>query len=192
MRKDAKSKRRARTVYWYAAEGAVTERHYMGFINSLLRNSLATVQPMPVRKNDPKNLLKSVKAHEKDRGKGDHLCLIFDRDAWPEDQLKLIAKWVADNPARHHAAMTKPCFELWLLLHFEEVSGRTLEQCKRRLAELGVYDSPKSKAPDMSRFSKGMVLEAIRRANRLGDSGFCCALDIAKLLEEILACREEK
>lgn len=51
----------------------------------------------------------------------DELWMVIDRDGWKPHTLAEIARLC--NQSRFlHFAMSSPCFELWLLLHFEDVS----------------------------------------------------------------------
>lgn len=50
----------------------------------------------------------------------DELWLVIDRDRWHERMLSQIAQLCAQNPHLNFC-MSNPCFELWLLLHIEDV-----------------------------------------------------------------------
>ncbi len=50
----------------------------------------------------------------------DELWLVIDRDRWHERMLSQVARLCSQN-AHLHFCMSNPCFELWLLLHLEDV-----------------------------------------------------------------------
>ena len=52
---------------------------------------------------------------------GDQLWLVIDRDpqSWKEKQIALIGRECSRR--KYYLALSNPCFELWLLLHFEDV-----------------------------------------------------------------------
>jgi len=50
----------------------------------------------------------------------DYICIIFDRDNLPEEQIIRAIKYSKENK-NHLLFFTNPCFEFWLLLHTEDV-----------------------------------------------------------------------
>lgn len=50
----------------------------------------------------------------------DELWLVIDRDRWHERMLSQVAQLCAQN-THLNFCMSNPCFELWLLLHLEDV-----------------------------------------------------------------------
>lgn len=50
----------------------------------------------------------------------DELWLVIDRDRWEERMLSRVAQLCSQNPHLHFC-MSNPCFELWLLLHLEDI-----------------------------------------------------------------------
>lgn len=71
----------------------------------------------------------------------DKICLIVDRDkqSFKEDQYDEVLKACQDN--HYELYITNPCFEFWLLLHFDEVN--TIDRAK-----LLENKKPKAKAKD--------------------------------------------
>lgn len=185
MPRSRSSKKEPKVVYWYASEGAVTERYYMDFINKMIRGSSKVLKPIPGGRDDPKNLLIRVKRC-KEISSNDHVCLIFDPDCWPNSHMLDIAKWENEKPSLRKVAKTIPCFEIWLLLHFECINGRSIEECKRRLVKHKVYNDVNSKSPNMDVFDKGSVERAINNAKMLGNNKMNNALGMAEFVEELL------
>ena len=63
----------------------------------------------------------------------DELWMVIDRDRWPEAMLSRVAQLCSQNEQLHFC-LSNPCFELWLLLHLEDVESFSEEE-KRLLAE---------------------------------------------------------
>lgn len=63
----------------------------------------------------------------------DQLWLVIDRDRWSESMLSQTAQKCAQN-SHLHFCMSNPCFELWLLLHLEDVPAYS-EVEKHRLTQ---------------------------------------------------------
>jgi hypothetical protein len=78
----------------------------------------------------------------------------------------------AREAARRHfrLAVSDPCFELWLLLHHEDCAAflASYREVERRLRKhLPAYDKARL---DFADYASG-VADAIRRAEKLGDTG---------------------
>lgn len=53
---------------------------------------------------------------------GDEAWLVVDTDHWREEDLNSLHEWSESEP-RYGLAVSNPCFEYWLLLHFEPAKG---------------------------------------------------------------------
>lgn len=184
-------KKKLNVIYWYLAEGSVTEPLYIDFIRDILRRAGAGVLIEKIRtgngkgkgKTDAKNLLIQAKRFSKKMEKGDHICIICDKDEWPLDDLDNIRKWAEGDLTYRHVAITDPCFEAWLLLHFEHIAGRDRGKILEALVAKRVYMDRGDKEPKMSLFNIDNVRGAIARARSLEKStgqGF----GIAQLIDE--------
>ncbi len=85
-----------------------------------------------------------------------------DRDHWTEDQLNALYDWSKKGQNRR-VAVSNPCFEFWLLLHFEEGHGiatfrEVIERLRRHLPDYG-------KEIDSRSFTRERIGDAIRRAS---------------------------
>jgi hypothetical protein len=54
-----------------------------------------------------------------DLGPEDQLCLVIDKDRWPAGQLGEVA--AQSRAGGFLLAVSRPCFEVWLLLHFTDL-----------------------------------------------------------------------
>lgn len=59
----------------------------------------------------------------------DELWVIIDKDRWKVQTLAAIAR-LCNQSKFLHFAMSNPCFELWLLLHYEDVSSMSNDDQK--------------------------------------------------------------
>lgn len=122
-----------RKVFVLATEGTTTEPQYFELFNS--RTTTITIKWVKGTHSDPKHVLGRMKHYLKgNRLKpGDAAWLVIDRDQWTEEQLAQLHEWAVANE-QYGLAVTNPCFEFWLLLHFEDAVGVTNNrQCKDRL-----------------------------------------------------------
>ncbi len=86
---------------------------------------------------------------------------------------------------RFRVALSNPCFEVWLLLHFEEAPEAELDCdtiCKLLRAAAGGYSKPNGCAAKMT---KEHVLQAVARAGR-GDTGDVLPLNPASQVHRIV------
>jgi len=57
--------------------------------------------------------------------KEDQLWLVIDKDRWPDAQLAEVAK--QSHQKKYQLALSNPCFELWLWLHWVDPSQENYE-----------------------------------------------------------------
>ena len=124
----------------------------------------------------------------------DKLWLVIDRDRWEVRNLSAVARETGKLGAG--LAVSNPCFELWLYLHFadwigEAISSRDIENSLRSL--LGSYNKS---APPVERLF-GKVAEACSRAEQMesnpasrwpenpGSRVYC----LVKEINNLIACR---
>jgi RloB-like protein len=116
--------RQPRPRFLIACEGTVTEPHYFSEIRRLLR-SIVELQIIPG--GTPKTIVKSAAARKKEAEvaarrrrdenlRFDEVWCVFDVDMHP--LLPEARQQANDNGI--HVALSNPCFELWMLLHFQD------------------------------------------------------------------------
>lgn len=128
-------KRDARLVV-IATEGAVTEKAYFEGLVSAdgYPNSKVHVEVLETHAGHsaPHKVIARLNAfrrayrldHE------DQLWLVIDKDRWPDAQLAVVAQ--QSHQKGYRLALSNPCFELWLWLHWnhpEQTSAAVLRQC---------------------------------------------------------------
>src|SRR5258708_1816987 len=107
---------------------------------------------------------------EYDHDEDDELWLLLDTDHYTQgSHLGSFVAAISEAQRQGvHVALSKPCFELWLLLHHvEESAADALARAKDVEAalreQLGQYNKAKLKSPDFT----GSVVQAWTRAERL-------------------------
>ncbi|MBI2423524.1 MAG: RloB domain-containing protein [Candidatus Hydrogenedentes bacterium] len=176
MRKRVPAVRRRRGARRYlrrvilAVEGSRTEPAYFGLLDSLS----VTVKIRCLKSHDksaPLHVLKRLKSwiQNEDLALSDAAWLVVDRDTWSEFDLEQLHAWSCGDD-RFGLALSNPCFEYWLLLHFEDGTAiKNPMECRRRLR---IHIPDYSKHLEVKYFDRIRVAEAIRRAE-LRDSPPC-------------------
>lgn len=127
--------------YFLFYEGIVTEYEYFTGIskNKKSLNIKHTIEIFNLKRNQSQafrtnilTMINDIKERQKQKLYSDPLSkfnildddriwIIFDRDTVPKKQINL-AMDLINKTKNYYLAFTNPCFELWLLLHFEDVS----------------------------------------------------------------------
>jgi len=159
--------RRYKRVFLISCEGSVTEPEYFDFFQRH-----AIIKCLRAKgKSAPQAVLERMNK-EFDRTpfrKGDEAWLVVDKDDWNDSQLAALHRWTEEHSVvRRGLAVSNPRFELWLLLHFEEVARPCPgHECTNRLEKhLPGY----KKHLDSTTFPCESVGSAIDRARKLDQS----------------------
>lgn len=157
--------RRYKPLFLISCEGSVTEPEYFAFFQRH-----AIIKCLRAKgKSAPQAVLERMNK-EFDRTplrKGDEAWLVVDKDDWNDSQLAALHRWAEERGGvvKRGLAVSNPRFELWLLLHFEEVARPCPgHECTNRLEKhLPGY----KKHLVNSAFSCESVGSAIARAKEL-------------------------
>ena len=124
-------------LFVIASEGAVTEPRYFNGLRERLHTPRIHIHVL--QKDDPTLRSPAHVLGELDRFRstytlrdGDQLWLVIDRDAWKPERVSSIAQEC--QAKGYFLAVSNPCFEIWLLLHFEDVPNQP-EPRRQELAE---------------------------------------------------------
>lgn len=108
-----------------AAEGRYTENIYFEAVKSNLNASNVHVEILQREDNNssPENVYMQIQGfmNEYNIEEDDELWVVVDRDRWTVKSLAHVARLCNQNQNLRFC-VSNPCFELWLLLHFEDVS----------------------------------------------------------------------
>ena len=107
-----------------ASEGRCTESIYFSAVKEKLRAPNVHVEILARDSNEssPESVHSQIAdfMREYNIEDDDELWLVIDRDRWHERMLSQVAQLCSQN-SHLHFCMSNPCFELWLLLHLEDI-----------------------------------------------------------------------
>ena len=138
MRERREAFRDARLIV-IASQGKDTERIYFKALAKEYSNPRVHVHVLErsvdeQNNSSPEHVLKQLNDYKSqyELETDDELWLVVDKDRWTEAMLSRVATECSQEVAMH-MALSNPCFELWLLLHIEDVALLTPEEQKQWL-----------------------------------------------------------
>lgn len=140
------------TFYVIASEGTETEPAYFEYVSILLsRLSIGRlIKVEPLRRSDSDSsfirVIKQLDDYKRmySLKAGDELWCLIDRDNIPIKNAAQAAKLCSQK--NYEFCLSTPCFELWLLLHFKDLSAFTADELngflenKKRIASRTVLE----------------------------------------------------
>jgi hypothetical protein len=119
------------TLYIIAAEGIVTEANYFNGLKARWHSPRIHVEVLTrlnVGDSSPEKVLDALRTFTRSYKlrDGDQLWLVIDRDRWKAGTIASVARECERE--NYHLAVSNPCFEIWLLLHFEDVQSQPAER----------------------------------------------------------------
>lgn len=165
---DREHDRRDTKLFIVATEGEETEKQYFGMFNST-RIKVEILATPEDGKSSPEYVLKRLDKCKKqyDLNEDDMLWLVSDVDRWRDKKLSEVCRQARQKG--YNLAISNPCFEVWLTLHFEDINtqDRTCDNFKARVRKiLGSYNSSNL---DLSAY-KPNTKDAVNRAKNLHPS----------------------
>lgn len=108
-----------------ATEGEKTEKIYFESFNTM--KVKVKILPSVDGKSDPDETLARMYDFKKEfqLDSGDELWIVIDRDRWPVKKLNKIARACVNG--NMNLALSNPCFEVWLALHYTSDIPPTLK-----------------------------------------------------------------
>lgn len=161
--------RRTRKLFVVACEGQRSEEIYLRFFTAQMRRvELISLSTGEDGRSGPNDLLRRLQDWKREkRGKTEvEFWMVLDVDHHFSGRHSIRTHETLSEARRCgiQVAVSNPRFELWLLLHFEDVSHCPDDFCEQRLKHhLGGYDHSRYN-PD--RLAQGLA-DAIRRAQSL-------------------------
>lgn len=174
--KRKKGKRPGHERILIVSEGKKTEPNYFNEIRRERRLSGTHVKILQADGTQPLKVVGSAETYFKDSREYERVYAVFDRDSHPLDNYQN-----ALNKARSLDAKMKnreggkvafkaipsvPCFEYWVLLHFENVQGFLERDVVYRNVKRHLPDYEKGNDDTYAK-TKHLIAEATRRANEL-------------------------
>lgn len=151
-------------MFVLSVEGRKTEHQYF----TIFKKFNKAVRIFCLKKKDrssPGAVLKEMKKHLKENSlsKEDEAWIIVDTDNWRPEQLKELFDW-SKQSHKYGLAVSNPCFEYWLLLHFED--GKRINGIANLRNRLNKHIHCYDKDIRENDFPSDRMLEAINRAKQ--------------------------
>jgi hypothetical protein len=141
---------------YVVAEGNITEREYLKNIQKFIPAGRSIRMAPKSSSTSPDGLVKQAQKATSEMAYSE-IWILHDLDAWRPHQIKQITDW-AQQSTKTKSAITSPCFEYWLLLHFED--GRGIQTAAECIGKLRQHWPSYAKSIPVNKFS----LEAIQTA----------------------------
>ena len=154
-----------------AVEGRATERQYFKMINDMFTKTTGKVaKPIPHYKAHKTSALQILKQMQRYIRKnplkdGDQAWLVLDKDDNKDADLDTLYHWTQEGKnGQRGLALSNPCFEYWLLLHFDAGNAAsTKDDCNKCLKKyLPNYD----KHISVYKFTRDRIKKAIEHAQK--------------------------
>lgn len=144
-------------------EGKKTEWSYI--VNVLKQKIYSNMSCHYKDANDAEGLIKTVKNIKQDAKTypDDIFWIICDLDDKNAQQKQELEQWQKENPDRHYLALSDPCFEVWLLLHFQDY-GFPDDLCKDITSKLKQYIKDYDKIIPNNKIQEGGIIKAYQGA----------------------------
>jgi hypothetical protein len=110
------------SIIGIACEGDVTEYRYFEefkerYTDFPSRIHIELIKRQEASESAPEYVISSIDAFKKSKaGPDDEFWVVIDYDRWGEKKLSEIAQQASQKS--YHVAVSRPCFEAWLLLHW--------------------------------------------------------------------------
>lgn len=156
------------------SEGKVTEPNYLRILANQISGK--AIQTVMTGSNSVKSMREKIEEVKRERGKSSEIWIVIDLDRRTDSEMSQIYKLAASN-RNVHVALSSPCFEFWLLLHFrdgkdvrESVDPRSASaMCLQNLKNVdgwGDYD----KSLMGRSITREDILNAVRRAREYDET----------------------
>ena len=120
-----------------AAEGKETENIYFEQMKVSFHASGVQIEILrrDTNESSPEHVYRQIQdfAAKYDMDEDDQLWAVVDKDQWTEQMLSGVAQKCSQNE-RYFFCVSNPCFELWLILHLEDVA-QYAEEDRKSLSE---------------------------------------------------------
>ncbi|MFI7076420.1 RloB family protein [Micromonospora sp. NPDC049903] len=161
-------RREERKAYLICSEGENTETLYFKGLRRELRAGTVRIEVFSGKGQPYGVVQKALTEAERAAAGGepyDEVWCVFDVEA-PDPHAQLDAALGLAKQHRIHCAVSNPCFEVWLLLHFENLPHLTTDEACRRLERHPCGYRRRDKGLNFEALRLGRA-EAIRRASQL-------------------------
>ena len=197
--------RHYKRLFLIASEGKKTEKSYFERnIRHLIDESNVRIKfvDKSTHASSPLHVQKALaSAIEKESDAlrtGDEAWIVIDRDQWEKDDLIAVHEWTQEkstDKCHRDLALSNPCFEYWLILHFEDGNDlSTTAECQNRLKNH--INLIKEKNVPQDSIQRVQVEAAIKRAKNMSQKRYgetnqpvesgCTGTTVYRLVEKLL------
>lgn len=163
-------------MFLVVSEGRNSEQEYFGQILGDIVSERVYVKCLPAQNGtSPNKILDRLRGYREAIRATDEMWGVADRDRWTQEQRDKLLAW-ADASARPYkgVVINSPMFELWLLLHFQDVAaedsaGSILKALNQWLPD---YGKQEGRLLDCApAFSLKAIRAAVARAKQMCPDG---------------------
>ena len=157
------------TLFVIVCEGAKREGAYFEALADNSKRIKVRIIPPENDKSSPEWLLNNAsKAVDKEYqlGEGDQLWFVLDVDRWEKEQLHRLGKTCDENEKKWFCAISNPCFEVWLFMHYNDITKSASKSCQEFKAELHTL----TKESYNKNIAVKFVDDAIKRAKAVDEN----------------------
>ena len=183
-----KRKRKLRKVYCVLVEGE-TEKYYIDAFRRTERCHIK-IKPSIVHQIGLGNIERHIRRYANEGY--DKIFWVVDMDTYrgEEDEFHKICQQISDDA---EVLVNCPCFEVWLLLHFDK-ADREFYNCKAVISELKTYKQMENYEKTANFYQRNNIYQklkpylnnAIARAKWLDQSPVSTKAQIYRFIEEVL------
>lgn len=160
-RKDIRPKRSLRRAILIVTNGRITEGTYLSEMKSRskLQNAKITIRYIG---GAPLNLISKLTSPEGDTTAYSEVWIVVDEDGTDQTAFLEKCKKLYSETRQWYAVISRPCFEVWLIAHYEQIKNyATQDEAQRHLKKLYPRGTPDKSIPN--NFPYSAVTEAIGR-----------------------------
>ncbi|WNJ17341.1 RloB family protein [Pontibacter sp. G13] len=124
-----------------ACEGAKREKEYFEKLvwgSQRIKLKILSPEGPEIGNSSPKWVLDRAAKFDREfgLGKDDLLWMVMDKDRWDEKLLREIYQTVQQSKG-WNLAISNPCFEVWLLMHYQDLDPQNPQSCSALKKTLG-------------------------------------------------------
>jgi len=158
------------SIIWVAIEGAekVSKEHkYFKIFQKRDRRYQLKIIGNENNRSSPEYIIGNLKEEIEnfEIREDDDFWLVIDVDRWGQKKLKEVAGKCVD--CNSGLAVSNPCFEIWLLYHFQEIECKVDSAGKaKKLLHEAIEDLPNHNDDYKALYNEERIREAIKRAQK--------------------------
>lgn len=183
---------RESTLFVIVCEGAVTEPIYFKKIGGDSKKIKIEIVPPVNNKSAPKWLINNaaLSVEKYELKEDDELWIVSDVDNWELAHIHELGKYCQET-VQWNAAISNPCFEVWLYLHYADINTAALNSCKELKSKVSQIATGK-KYPLEDVLTK--INDAIVRAKKIdkNPTHFMPSIDTTKVYQLVEALLEKQ